>query len=232
MMKPGQEWIRVNNYYNDNAEIEIELDPALSPDKNAEKYYNRYRKAKSGIEKVEQDIDNFKLMLANVRADQRMIEKETEVKALKDFLKNLPKQKKTAERDERPGLNYRSGPFTILVGRSSKENDILLRKYVRGNDIWLHTRDYPGGYIFIKTIKGKSVPLENLLDAGNLALFYSKGRSAGRGELYYTQVKYLRRAKDGKLGLVIPTQEKNLSIVLDEARLGRMMNSDSQEIVR
>jgi len=63
------------------------------------------------------------------------------------------------------------------------------------------------------------VPLEILLDAGNLAVFYSKGRNGGKGDLYYTPVMYLRRAKNGPKGLVIPTQEKNLRVTLDEKRL-------------
>jgi predicted ribosome quality control (RQC) complex YloA/Tae2 family protein len=73
--------------------------------------------------------------------------------------------------------------------------------------------------VFIKQCSGKTVPLPILLDAANLALFYSKGRNSGRGELFYTQVKYLRRAKNGPKGLVIPTQEKNLSVTLDDSRL-------------
>ena len=113
------------------------------------------------------------------------------------------------------------------MGRTARENDALLRRHVKGNDYWLHTRDFPGGYVFIRSLSGKSVPLEVLLDAGNLALFYSKGRTGGKGELYYTQVKYLRRAKDGKTGLVLPTQEKNLSIVLDRKRLDRLQSSQN-----
>jgi predicted ribosome quality control (RQC) complex YloA/Tae2 family protein len=80
-------------------------------------------------------------------------------------------------------------------------------------------RDFAGSYVFIKQRSGKTVPLPILLDAANLALFYSKGRNSGRGELFYTQVKYLRRAKNGPKGLVIPTQEKNLSVTLDDSRL-------------
>jgi predicted ribosome quality control (RQC) complex YloA/Tae2 family protein len=68
------------------------------------------------------------------------------------------------------------------------------------------------------------VPLDILLDAGNLALFYSKGRNNGKGDLFYTHVKYLRRAKDGPKGLAIPTQEKNLHIELDDARLRSLEN--------
>ena len=78
-------------------------------------------------------------------------------------------------------------------------------------------------HFFIKTAKGKSVPLETLLDAGNLAVHFSKGKNSSRADVYYTQVKYLRRAKDGPLGLVIPTQEKNLSITKDEGRLKRLL---------
>ena len=224
LIRPGSSSVTLQDYYNEGTDIEIELDPSLSPDKNAEKYYSRYRKAKSGLEKVMADLENYKLQLSALRHDRKLVESETDTGKLKDFLKSSPAGGSRGDKPDRPGLSYRSGPFTILVGRSSRENDELLRKHVRGNDIWLHTRDYPGGYVFIKTIKGKSVPLENLLDAGNLALFYSRGKSAGRGELYYTEVKYLRRTKDGKQGLVIPTQEKNLSIVLDDKRLEKLMN--------
>ena len=58
-----------------------------------------------------------------------------------------------------------------------------------------------------------------MLDAGNLAIFYSKGRSNGEADLFYTQVKFLRRAKNGPKGLVLPTQEKNLHVKVDEGRL-------------
>jgi predicted ribosome quality control (RQC) complex YloA/Tae2 family protein len=73
--------------------------------------------------------------------------------------------------------------------------------------------------VFIKNRPGKTVPLDILLDAGNLAVFYSKGRNSGEADLFYTQVKYLRRAKDGPKGLVLPTQEKNLHIKIEDKRL-------------
>jgi predicted ribosome quality control (RQC) complex YloA/Tae2 family protein len=106
-----------------------------------------------------------------------------------------------------------------MVGRDATENDALLRRHVKGGDLWLHARDFPGSYVFIKQRSGKTFPLEILLDAGNLAIFYSKGRNSAEGDLFYTPVKYLRRAKNGPKGLVIPTQEKNLHIKLDQARL-------------
>ncbi|MDY4611956.1 MAG: hypothetical protein SPD11_15210, partial [Sphaerochaetaceae bacterium] len=66
----------------------------------------------------------------------------------------------------------------------------------------------------------------------NLALVFSKAKNAGKADLYYTQVKYLRRAKDGKTGLVLPTQEKNLAIQLDEKRLARLLSGEDDAITK
>jgi predicted ribosome quality control (RQC) complex YloA/Tae2 family protein len=118
-----------------------------------------------------------------------------------------------------PGLSLEKDGWHFLIGRSAKENDELLRRHVRGNDTWFHARERSGAYVFVKCRKGKTIPLDIMLDAGNLAIYYSKSRSNGSGDVYYTQVKYLRRAKDGPKGLVIPTQEKNLRIALDDERL-------------
>ena len=90
------------------------------------------------------------------------------------------------------------------------------------SDMWLHVRDFSGGYVFIKYRAGKTIPLEILLDAGNLAVHYSKARAQGKADLYYTQVKYLRRAKNGPKGLVLPTHEKNLHIQIDDKRITRL----------
>ena len=97
---------------------------------------------------------------------------------------------------------------------------------MRGNDWWFHARDYPGAYVFVKAPAGKSLPLETMLDAGNLAVHFSRGKSSGGGDVYYTRVKYLRRVKGAQQGLVIPTQEKNLSIRLDPARIARLKGED------
>ncbi|MFP4564329.1 MAG: NFACT RNA binding domain-containing protein, partial [Spirochaetia bacterium] len=200
----------------------------LSPSQNAERYYGKYRKAKSGLEHLKKDEARLRRELENTKNEEKWIAETEELEELEGYIeaeqRARTRQRPSAD-EEVPGLKLRSGEFDILVGRTAKENDELLRKHVKGNDYWLHTRDFPGGYVFIKNIPGKSVPLQTLLDAANLALFYSKGRSSGKGELYYTQVKYLRRAKHGKLGLVIPTQEKNLSVQLEDERIRRLHDS-------
>ena len=126
--------------------------------------------------------------------------------------------------DGRPGVRLTIQGFDIIIGRNARENDEILRHDTRGSDIWMHTRDTSGAYVIIKSRKGKTVPLPVLLDAASLAIHYSKAKKNGKADLYYTEVKYLRRAKDGKKGLVIPTQERNLFAELDEKRVKELLS--------
>lgn len=224
LVEKGARWVTVEDYYHDNRPTRIELDPTLSPEKNAEGYYKKAAKARGGKQRVEEEVANIKSQLAALELDRRRLLDHPDREELAAYLASQPVKQEKKEKGKIPGLQFTSHGFTIYVGRTAKENDTLLRHHVRGNDTWLHARDYPGGYVFIRALPGKSIPLEVLLDAGNLALFYSKARTGGRGELYYTQVKYLRRSKDGPLGLVLPTQEKNLSVTLEEDRLKRLQN--------
>lgn len=223
------EEITVDNFFNEDEKIVIKLDPRLSPSENAEKLFKKYKKEKSGLENLNQELDNLNSRKNRLETDKRRLlgsdnDTETALKNLREYANRIKSGPGEKAKEAIPGLQFFSKDFTILVGRTAVENDTLLRKYIKGNDYWLHTRDYPGGYVFIKYIRGKSVPLDTLLDAGNLALFFSKGKKNGRGELYYTQAKYLRRAKNGKKGLVLPTHEKNLSIKLDKKRIDRLLN--------
>lgn len=224
-IKKGDLFFETENYYEENSTIRIPLEPKLSPEENSEKYFHKYKKAKSGLALLSEERESIKTKLISLRKRETILNQEKNIDILKKWIsKQKALQSKSAEK-EIPGLQFISGNFIIYAGRTAKENDELLRKYVRGNDYWLHTRDFPGGYIFIRSEKGKSIPLNTLLDAGNLALHFSKAKNVTRADIYYTQVKYLRRAKDGKKGLVIPTQTKNLYIAKDEKRLKTLLKN-------
>ena len=214
-VKPKDAWLETENFYSGET-VRIKLDPKKNAPACAEQYYQQYRKAKSGLDEVQAEIQ---VTEAEISALERALDTALgESNPL--ALQRLIRRKRPASADRvRPGLSFRRKDWLIIVGRDGAENDALLRKEVKGGDFWLHTRDYAGSYVFIKRRTGKTPPLDILLDAGNLALFYSKGRNNGEGDLFYTQVKYLRRVKNGPPGLVIPTQEKNLHISLDTKRL-------------
>ena len=208
--------------YETGKEVHIRLDPKKSVQENAAVYYEQYKKAVSGMEDLEHDIELSRRNIAMLEDEYKAIVSQKNVMKIEQMLRSdtAPKQK-TVQKNH-AGLHYEVDGWTIMVGRTAAENDDLLRHTVKGSDMWLHTRDYAGGYVFIRAQKNKTVPLEILLYAGNLAVYHSKARRNAAADLYYTQVKYLRRAKNGPKGLVLPTQEKNLYVKLDEQKLRRL----------
>ncbi|ORC33880.1 hypothetical protein B4O97_14545 [Marispirochaeta aestuarii] len=222
-IKPGDRWLEAEDFSGKKT-LQIPLDPALSPQENAQRYFNLRKKEERRRKRALEEINDIRR-----EADQaeHFVDTCEKARELAD-LEGIPgppekRSRKPAEESSRPGAYFFSREWQIIAGRNARESDKLLREWARGNDYWVHARDYPGGHIFLRGPKGKSPPLEVLLDAGNLALHYSKARRGGGGDCYYTQVKYLRRPREGKTGTVLPTQEKNLAISMDEDRLRRLL---------
>jgi len=231
LIKPGDEWLEVKGFDEgfdgdggNASTVRIKIDPHKKPSSCAEDYYGQYQKAKSGLTEVQNQIEDGERELLRLEETLKSLLAETNPLVLNKLLKTSLVRGKLvspARQDDikRPGLSFRRKDWLIVVGRDAAENDALLRKHIKGSDLWLHARDYAGSYVFIKNRPGKTIPLEILLDAGNLAIFYSKGRKNGGGDLFYTQAKNLRRVKGGPKGLVLPTHEKNLSVKLEDVRL-------------
>ncbi|MCR4940478.1 MAG: NFACT family protein [Treponemataceae bacterium] len=220
LIKPELSYLECVDYDTGNT-IRIPVDPEKSTQKNAEFYYDKYKKALSGLDDLEHDISRAKKDILALEYAYDALLKEPNPLRMQQMIRQQTKPKQQIAK-KHPGIGYEVKGWTILAGRDADENDELLRHHVKGADMWLHARDWPGGYVFIKARPGKTVPLEILLDAGNLAVYYSKARKARTADLYYTQVKYLRRAKNAPKGTVLPSQEKNICITLDEERLRKL----------
>jgi predicted ribosome quality control (RQC) complex YloA/Tae2 family protein len=121
-----------------------------------------------------------------------------------------------------PGKSFLSKDGLIIwVGRSKDENLELTFKHSRGNDLWMHIRGKPGAHVLIPLASGKSAPLETLLDAATLAVYYSGGEKWGKTEVDYTFKKYVKRIKNSTEASYI--HNKTLMIEVDPARLKRLL---------
>lgn len=220
-IRKGMESVSLDDYRN-GSRITIALDPKLTPNENLERLYERYRKDKRAYEMALEELERTKREEERIRAKYEELLSEKRTDKLQKEAARSPDRKKSD--DPRAGVRLTVQGFDIIIGRSASENEEILRHDTRGSDIWMHTRDTSGAYVIIKSKKGKTVPLPVLLDAASLAIHYSKAKKNGKADLYYTEVKYLRRPKDGKKGLVIPTQEKNLFAVLDEKRVKELLS--------
>lgn len=210
--------------YETGEEVHIKVDTMKTPPENAESYYALYRKAQSGAAKAMHGIAAVKSSLQAVQSRYDDIVQCCDPTAMEQCLRAARCPREHFHK-KRPGVAYEVAGCLIMVGRNAKENDELLRHHARGNDLWLHTRDCPGGFVIIRApyVKGNggsdALPREVLLDAATLAVYHSNARKAGRAELYCTHVKYLRRVKGGAAGKVIPTHEKDIMAVMEQSRL-------------
>lgn len=221
----GKDHVELSDY--EQNIVSIKIQPDISVAQNADRYFKKAKKAESSALRTREQLQQVVEQINRIESDISSVTKHPEL--LLEENRSVKNGTRSRIAPNTPGLHFKSGDCSIIVGRTAKENDSLLRRYVKGNDWWLHTRDYPGAYVFIKPPPGKSVPLEVLLDAGNLAIWYSKAKSGRKADLFYTQAKYLKRVGGTKIGLVIPTQEKNLSVEIDDSRIKRLINSDRQD---
>ena len=222
MVKKGMSEIEVEDYA-DNEHIRIPLRPELSARENLERYYKSYQKDKKSHELAKEELKSENERLLERKAYYEKLLEDPDLKKLKSVSEDVKKKHDATERRYH-GPSFIDSEYTLIVGRNSKENDEILRHDARGNDLWVHVRDYAGGYVIIKTVKGKEIPFSIILDAAHLALHYSKAKDEKSADLYYTYVKYLRRAKDAKKGLVLPTQEKNLFLKVEDERMRRILS--------
>ena len=220
-VRKGMRNIEVTDYSKEE-KTTISLREDLSPRENLERYYKSYQKDKRSHELALEELDSEKLRLEErTRYYERLLESD-DMRKLREASADTKKRESEGRRYHGP--SFIDSGYTLIVGRNSKENDEILRHDARGNDMWVHVRDYSGGYVIIKTQKGKDIPFNIILDAAHLALHYSKAKDEKSADLYYTYVKYLRRAKDAKKGLVLPTQEKNLFLKVEEERMRRVLS--------
>lgn len=84
---------------------------------------------------------------------------------------------------------------TIWVGRNASGNEKLTFTQAHGKDIWLHVMGESGSHVVLRPISGSPVDDRSLQDAMQLALYYSKGRNRGEGEVLWTEKKEVRRPK-------------------------------------
>ncbi len=241
-IKHRQEEISLQNFYDpDNTEITVQLDEKLNPADNAQRYFDRYKKAKRSknvlvkltsknqkelsflqkvIEETEKAADIDKIAAIRSGLERRRIIKEKSVK-------------KRRAKEETPLFRrfQSSDGFQILVGRNSKENELLLKGESSKNDMWLHAKQIEGSYVIVRNPERRpDIPKRTLLEAATIAASFSKAKHSSIVPVDYTWVKYVNKPRGAKPGFVIYKNEKTLFVSpsdLEKLSLGQQENTVS-----
>lgn len=215
----GMTEITLPNFYDDNKPLKIKLDPELSPSRNAQKYFTKYDKLKTSVDYVKEQLklanDEIRY-LANIEsqidlaspADIQEIRLELQQQGyIKQKRQKSKKRRKV--RVSKPEEFHTSNGTTVLVGKNNLQNDRLSFKIANKNDIWLHVKDIPGSHVIIRDSDPDD---QTLLEAAQLAAYFSKGRDSDNVPVDYLPAKRLHKPNGAKPGFVIFTGQKTLYV--------------------
>ena len=212
-IKKGDKAVMLENYYEDNSPlVKIELSETLTPAQNAQRYYKLYSKLKNAEIEVKKqikaticDLEYFESTLALTEN----LTSEADINAVKAELSELGyiKRQKSAKKQKAPQAKpfhfISSDGFDIYVGKNNTQNDYLTLKFANSADLWFHTKQIHGSHTVIKLGVNKNIPTSTVLEAAQLAAFYSKARESSQVPVDYTQVKNVKKPRGAKPGMVI-----------------------------
>lgn len=211
-LQKGAGVYEVENYYDNNSIVKISVDPALSSSQNAQKLYKEYRKACTAENMLVKLIDEGEQDLEYLKSVRDMLERSTlerEFGEIKDelisqgFIKPKKSGKKQMKKQALPPLEFKTSQgFTVLVGRNNVQNDKLTFKTGRKGDIWLHAQKCPGSHTLLLS-DGREIPDDAIVEAAEIAAYYSSARSSTLVTVDYTDVKNIKKPNGAKPGFVV-----------------------------
>ncbi|MBQ2714405.1 MAG: NFACT family protein [Clostridia bacterium] len=220
-IQKGSEGVVLQNYYDENKDIKVSLDPTKTPSQNAQNYYKKYVKLKRTKETVVKMIEENREILDYLKCVSYDVESATRESDLKDIEETLVdagiitkkvKGKKVVEKPSLP-IKYLYKDTEILVGRNNLQNDRLTFKTALKSDTWLHVKNYHGSHVIVK---GAELSPDVLQFSAELAAFYSEAKTADKVEVDYTKIKNVHRSPQKRLGLVLYTDFSSVVVKPNE----------------
>lgn len=234
--------VRVTDYFAEDAPvIELEIDEHASLQEEAARRFTRYTKAKRAAQEIAARLAELNAELVALAARQAELEQiiaARDLAALEAFDRTTRGAKGIRARGARGrgdaagedghrtkaqikaaetpagARRYRSSDgYEILVGRAAKDNDQLTFKVARAHDLWLHAADYPGSHVIVRNPqRGEDVPHRTIIEAAQLAAYFSQAKRDAKVSVHYTPRKFLSKPKGAAPGLVRMSSFRSLLV--------------------
>ena len=219
----GEKSCEVLNYYT-GENIRIPLDPTLTPQQNAQKYFDRYARMKRTNEALTRLTAEVKAEIDHLRSIQNALEFSTTDGDLSQIRREMEesgflRRRYTGRKDQRGEgkkgrartpqslpLHYISSDgYDIYVGKNNTQNDEITFHMADSRDIWFHANDMPGSHVILRT-GGRSmdeIPDRVFEEAAALAAYYSSGREQGKVEIDYLERRNVKKPSGAAPGFVV-----------------------------
>lgn len=220
----GSSFAEVINYYDQELKpLRIPLNPALSPSKNADKYFKDYKKTYSAEQTLtrltksdREELQYFDSVLDAINRCSSLLELN-EIKeelSLSGYIKNQGSKKKN---ENSPITTYESAEgYIIAVGKNNIQNDKITCKLASKGDMWFHTKNIPGSHVVVFS-GGKEISDETILKAALLAAKNSKASASSKVAVDYTPIKYVKKPSGARPGMVVYTTNKTVFVNPEES---------------
>lgn len=210
----------VENYYDNNKIIAIPINKEYSMQKNAEKYFDKYNKAKRTIVKSKELLsinENSLEHLQSIKESVEYIEKSSDLQTIKYELSlyfniktNTNKKRKEPKKNAINVTHYKtSDGIDIYVGKNNIQNEYVTFDIASSNDTWFHVKNATGSHVIIKKPYDE-LDMKTIEKVASLAAFYSSMRHNTKTTVDYTLRKELKKVKGKAPGFLI--YHKNYSI--------------------
>ena len=205
----------LNNYVKEN---NIDYDPSLNPGLNANKYFQKYKKAKRTVEMDEKELAKTSDEIAYYEdcLAQSKYMNEDDIQELAVLL--FPNKFKLGSKkkiETKPGEVTVEGT-KIFYGKNAKQNELLTFKKSNKSDLFLHIKDEHGSHVVIASSKPSN---EVILTACEIALLLS-GKE--EGEIQATEIKNIK--KGSFTGQAILTSYKSYIIKSVRSKTKKLLN--------
>lgn len=209
MVESGAKSFEAENYYNGEM-VTVPLDPDMTLQENAKKYFERYGKLKRTqealttlLEETKAEIEHLESVsnaLDIARGEEDLIQIKEEL-IFAGYIRRKGSGKKP-KITSRPFHYVSSDGFDMYVGKNNLQNEELTFQMATGSDWWFHAKGIPGSHVIVKT-RGEELPDRTFEEAASLAAFYSKGGTGERVEVDYVEKKHVKKPNGSKPGFVV-----------------------------
>lgn len=228
LVSQGDEYVKVIDYYDpDQKEIKIPLKTDLTPSENAQSFFTRYRKLQTSKKMIQREVlktkreivylDQLTLHLDSARESD--IEEIREELREEGYLKKQRQGRRKKNRKPSPEEFVSSSGIPIFVGRNNIQNEYVTHRLANRNDTWLHTKAIPGSHVVIRSNHPDEA---TLLEAAEIAAFYSQARQSSSVPVDYTLIRHVRKPSGTKLGFVTYNNEKTLFVTPNEDKVQKL----------
>lgn len=228
----GDKHVSVIDYYDpEQKNITIDLQTDKTPSENAQIFFKKYRKLEAAqksatkeLKKTAAELDYLDNLIQQIETGRdEDIEDIREELADQGYIRKQVKKRKKRKKPTPEEFTASDGTL-IYVGHNNKQNEYVTHKLAHRHDIWLHALNIPGSHVVIKSNHPSE---ETILEAAQLAAFYSKAGQSASVPIDYTEVRHVKKPSGAKPGFVTYTNQKTLSITPDESIVQALRKNNS-----